>query len=421
MKKYLLLGALFLVGSIPMLAEIEDDIYYNPKQAAHKSNQTESKKNNRSNYIANFQDMNVDDYNMRGQYYVTPIDTIGARTENEQDFKYTTQIQKFYNPTIVVDNEDLLSDVLNNSYGNVTVEYNFNGVPTFGNWYTPGSWPYLWNNLYLGVGIYDPWYWGPSLTWSWGWGSSYWGWGPSWAWNSPWSWGWGPSWSWGWGPSYSWGWGPSYGWGWGSAYRPAYWADYRPGGNRPVGPNAGWSNGHRPNGNMASHGGYVPGGNAGLNGNHNSNYGYGRQPGQGALPTTRPGGNSSSDRYNIGGAASTNRGGYTIGADGHRRTGTTQSNGSSTGNYRTQNYNTGNYNTGTNSGRQNNSGAYNSNRSYNSGNSNRSYNSGNYNSGNSNRSSGSFNSGGHRSSGGAGSFGGGSRGSMGGGSRGGRR
>lgn len=427
MKKYYLLAAMILAGSIPMWADIEDDIYYNPKQAAHKSNQLTTTKQKQSNYIADFQDMDVDAYNLRGQYYVTPVDTIGARAESEQDFKYTTQIQKFYNPTIVVDNEDILSDVLNNSYGNVTVEYNFNGVPTFGNWYMANNWSTYWNDPYLKIGIYDPWYWGPALSWSWGWGSSYWGWGPSWAWNPSWSWGWAPAWTWG--PSWTWGWGPS--WGWAPSYAPNHWADYRPGGNRPVGPNAGWANGgHRPNGNMANHGNVGTNVRPGVNGN-NSNYNYGRQPGQGAFTsTTRPGNtnNTSGGRFNMGGSNSNaNRGGYSIGNDGHRRSTSTQTGGSSNGTRQPNN------NSNVSGGRQSNTGAFNYNydnavrsnsrtnnsesynsRSYNSGNSNRSYNSGN-----SNRSSGSFNSGGHRSSGG--SSGGGSRGSMGGGSRGGRR
>ena len=140
MKTYLLLASMVLAGTMPMMADIEDDIYYNPKNEAHKSNQTYESPKAQSNYIANFQDMDVDVYNSRGQYYSSPVDTIGAGVENAPDFVYTTEIQKFYNPTIVVDNEEILADVLENSYGNVTVEYNINGVPTFCGWGNPWFW-----------------------------------------------------------------------------------------------------------------------------------------------------------------------------------------------------------------------------------------------------------------------------------------
>ncbi|MFM9587593.1 hypothetical protein, partial [Streptomyces caniscabiei] len=82
--------------------------YYNPKKAEKEATQERVSRN----YIADFQDMDVDDYNRRGQYYVSPVDTIGMRAETDQDFVYTTQIQKYYNPTIVLDNVDLLTDVI---------------------------------------------------------------------------------------------------------------------------------------------------------------------------------------------------------------------------------------------------------------------------------------------------------------------
>ncbi|MDE6811128.1 MAG: hypothetical protein K2J15_02130, partial [Muribaculaceae bacterium] len=182
-KPYFLLAVMLAAGS-SLYAEIEDDIYYNPNNAAHDSNQAVHKKNRKSNYIPDYQDIDVDSYNARGQYYSTPIDTIGARVENDQDFVYTTQIQKYYNPTIVVDNQSLLSDILANSYGNVNIEYNINGIPSFGAW-----WGSIWNPVYWNVGLYSPYYYGGYYN--------PWYWGPSYSWN------WGPSWSWGWGPSWS--------------------------------------------------------------------------------------------------------------------------------------------------------------------------------------------------------------------------
>ncbi|MDE6234943.1 MAG: hypothetical protein K2M56_04250 [Muribaculaceae bacterium] len=358
MKKVLLLTSLLLAGIYPMFAEIEDDIYFNPKKAAHKSNQADNSSSSVNNYIANYQDMDVDEYNARGQYYLSPVDTIGQRTENEQDFVYTTQIQKFYNPTIVLDNEQLLADVLDNSYGNVTVEYNINGVPSFSGWWGPGfyTYPYYYNFPYYG-------YYGN--TWGWNFGpltGPYFsvGWGPAWGWNIAWNWGpsyWGPGY---WGPSY---WRPNY---WGPS-RPNYWASNRPGGNRPTGAAPGWST-HRPGiGNTA----HRPGGNRPYTsptlGNHSGNgnrpAGFGRQPGQGAYTTTRPGTSTGGNRYQSSG--STSRPGYTIGAGGHRVTGAgstatpNRGTGSNAGSYR-QPSTSGNSSVG--AGRQPNSGAFQSTR-----------------------------------------------------------
>lgn len=363
---------------LPVFADdYVDDIYYNPK----KDSFVGAKKKN-PNYIENFSDMDVDTYNLRGQYYNTPIDTIGARVSSEEDFVYTQQIQKYYNPTIVLDNSQLLADVLQNSYGNVEIVYN--GVtPAFLPSYRYG-WPYYsyYDPWYWNIGLagwYDPWYCGPS--WSWGWG-------PSWSWSPSWSWGWGPSWAWG--PS--WNWGPSWGWN-----RPN--GTWNPGGNRPVNPGYGWAGNHRNPGN-ARPAGTV--GNSGSNrppsdsqwsigGNYRGSYGSGA---------------SNSNKQNA--SSPNNYRGYTIGSDGHRYTGSGNgnvNNGSSNGNrnngYYGNNRNSSNsrgnsYNNNTNSNRNSN---YNTTR-----------NSGSY---NSNRSSG-------NGSFGSGSFGGGQR-STGGSGRGGRR
>lgn len=242
MKKILLtLGVLAL--SLPVAQAQYDDIYYNPdKPSASRTTQTKKQKQQKkSNYIADFSNMDVDEYNRVGDmYYATPVDTIGTAVENGQDFVYTQQIQKYYNPTIVLDNADLLEDVLNNSYGNVEVVINNNGVPVFSPYYS---------SVYYNYPFYASWNWGPSWTWTWGpsW-TWHWGWGPSWAWGPSWTWG--PSWSWGWRPGYYPGWGPS--WSWGPGYYPGGWhrpfhADYRPGAHRPTAPRPGWS-GNRPRG-----------------------------------------------------------------------------------------------------------------------------------------------------------------------------
>lgn len=178
MKNQLILSALVALGTPVLMAQgyFDDDIYYDPKKDQTTSFQKKKKK---SNYIANMADMDVDTYNRRGeQYYATPIDTIGAYAENGEDFVYTQQIQKYYNPTIVVDNADVLGDLLANSYGNVEIVIDNNGLPIFSPYtYSPWSYryypgwgfnagPWGWS-----VGFYDPWY-----SWNWGWN-----WGPSWA------------------------------------------------------------------------------------------------------------------------------------------------------------------------------------------------------------------------------------------------
>ena len=276
-----LLGITLAMIAVPVLrAQEYDDIYYNPKKST-----TSQKSQRESAYISDFSNVDVDTYNRRGEtYYSSPVDTIGATAQAGEDFVYTSQIQKYYNPTIVIDNSDVLGDILNNSYGNVEIVID-NGYPTFvpvysynPYWY-PTSWRYSWT-------------WGPSFTWSWCLGPS-WTWGPTWAWD------WGPSWTWG--PAWGWGYGPGY-YPWGPAYRPGrpYYADYRPGGHRPVGPRPGWSHNTRP--------GYA-------NGRHDNtrpgyNYAGGtsnRRPSYTAGSNSRPGSNTGAPQRNPN-ATTSNRG-----------------------------------------------------------------------------------------------------------------
>ena len=241
-REYIALIALLAcVGSLSA-QNYFDDIYYNPKKDKATTTKTTtaktaSKSAQQSYYISNMADMDVDAYNRRGeQYYVSQIDTIGSKAENGEDFVYTQQIQKFYNPTIVVDNANALGDVLANAHGNVEIVINDNGLPVFAPWYG-WNWPYY-NSI-----------WSP---WSWSWNIGPWGWSVGW--YDPWfAWGWGPGW---WNPGPSWGWGP----GWGPSWRPGPgWgpgpgpmATWRPGGNRPVGPRPGWSGVTQPGQGMAA-------------------------------------------------------------------------------------------------------------------------------------------------------------------------
>ncbi|MBD5280344.1 MAG: hypothetical protein HDS35_07360 [Bacteroides sp.] len=408
MKHQLYLTGLFLMTTSSIFAQsyFDDDIYYNPDKQ-QKTNAVKKQKK-QSNYIANMADMDVDTYNRRNQYYLSPIDTIGSGVENAEDFVYTQQIQKFYNPTIVVDNADVLSDVLANAYGNVEIVINDNGLPVFTPYYSYG-WPYYnrwgWNVGSWGwsMSFYDPWYawnWGPS----WGWGPG-WGYGPSWAWGPSWSWG--PSW--GWGPG--WGYGP----GWGG-YPPM--ANWRPNGNRPVAPAPGWGGNHRPG---------VGGGNAGLAHRVPSNGSNGMRPGTSTgRPATnnhRPGvtGNhvatipaSGMSSGRPGGTGVVNNNGkweYVNG--GHRvPAGTVTNNGNSTNG---SNRRPGTMSTGSNKQPNNTNNSYNN---RNNSNSNRNNYNTNSNSTNSNRS---FNTGRSGSYNRGGSFGGGARGTGGRSSGGGRR
>lgn len=212
-RNYLALIAVFACCGTAMAQDYFDDIYYNPKKDTSSSTVTTKKQEKKSNYIANFEDLDVDSYNRRGeQYYVSQIDTIGTAVENGEDFVYTQQIQKYYNPTIVVDNANALGDILSNARGNVEIVINDNGYPVFAPWYGYG-WPYY-------SSIWSPWSWGLNIG-PWGWNVG---------WYDPWyAWNWGPSW--GWGP----GWGPGPNWG------PGHFVTWNPRANRTVGPRPGWS------------------------------------------------------------------------------------------------------------------------------------------------------------------------------------
>lgn len=250
-KQLLALTALLIFGGTMFAQDYFDDVYYNPKkdksvekakipdEVTTVGRSVPSTQTN-STYIANMADMDVDAYNRRGeQYYVTSIDTIGSVVENGEDFVYTQQIQKYYNPTIVVDNANALGDVLSNAYGNVDIVINNNGYPVFAPYYG-WNWPYYSYS-------WSPWSWGVNIgPWGWsvGWYDPWYAWSPGW---------WGPSWSWG--PS--WGWGPSWrpgpGWHPGPSWRPGPWqmATWNPRGNRPAAPRPGWSHNTQPGGNLA--------------------------------------------------------------------------------------------------------------------------------------------------------------------------
>lgn len=272
-----------------------DDIYYNPQKDSKSSN-FKGVTHGNSNYVEDMSLVDVDAYNRRGEsYYLTPIDTIGTGVGNGEDFVYTQKIQKFYNPTIVVNNADLLNDIINNSYGNVQIVYENNNpiivsgfggyYPYYNNWWGPG-WNISWN-----------WGWGPSWSWSWGWG-------PSWSWNYPYN----PWYAGYWGPG--WGWGPAWGWG---RPRDPYYAQHhwRPYGNGSVGPRPGWSHNTRPGYNGSHRGSSTvrPGSNMSVASRPEINAGH--RPGAGNT-TIRPGGGNSYTRPGSAVTTRPNNGGSTV-------------------------------------------------------------------------------------------------------------
>lgn len=360
MKKSLIMMMSLIMAGIPAMKAqdvYEDDIYYNPK-AAEKER---AEKKRKANYIENIGAMDVDAYNLGGMLTPMPQDTIGLRQENGEDFVYTQQIQKYYNPTIVIDNADMLADVLNNSYGNVDIVVN-NGIIGFApysySWnrpyysgyysYSPWGWGSYWSPGWgwnVGLGWYDPWYsWGPS--WGFGWGGF---WGPGWAWNPGY-----------WGP----GWGPSWYPGWGGHHH--HYADYTPRGNRRTGAGGNWANNTRPGGNYAGQA---------------ANSGHRRVNGTSIKGTSTGNLQNGHRTYRYGGQTTTGN--------------STVSNKSyNSGNRRVYNYNTNSQNRSTTTNRQTyNMNTNNNRRSYNSTQSTqRSYNSGGFSTG----------GGGHRSTGGGG-------------------
>ena len=177
MKRCLFILSMMFVGSLCVIADEYDDIYFNP-------NKKSEVVVNENTEVVNGRD--VDEYNRFGGYYESEIDTIGSAISNGEDFVYTKQIQKYYNPTIVVDNAEVFDEVINSSYGNVEIVYNY-GVPSLATWYSPYYSVYYSPYYYLPYYYYSPY----SYWYSWAWG-------PTWAWYDPWYDPWYP----GWGPSY---------------------------------------------------------------------------------------------------------------------------------------------------------------------------------------------------------------------------
>lgn len=264
------LAASVLFPCAIMAQDFEDDIYYDGRKAEKQEQARQAQAAQQNPYAYGWQpsietERDVDEYNRFGGYYGTAVDTIGYNIANSEDFVYTQQIQKFYNPTIVVDNQDVLADVLNNSYGNVNVIYNPWG-PVFDSWaYMPYT--YVWGNPWYGLSVGGSWH-----RWDSPWYASWSPWFYPWY-DYGWNWGWGPSWNWGY-PCHGW---HHHSWAYGDYHRrPAM--GVRPGwtaGARPGRPSYGVASSRRPGANTVSpRRGYTGGGTLARPGN--SGLGSGR-------------------------------------------------------------------------------------------------------------------------------------------------
>lgn len=270
----------------------DDDIYYNPsKSKAAKTTETATSGKSYNSMASEFPsadtytvtpgqgvNIDVDAYNRRGAFAVDTVNARNSRNKPAGNFECTQQIERFYNPRVIIESTD--DDVAQYYYAEPDADVNI-----YIN--TPGYW---------GSSIYSPYYYGS--PWYWGTPRSWWYYN-SWAWNPTWSWGWDPYWSWTWGPS--WAWGPTWSWGWGGYY-PGYWGPAY----HPVRP--GWAN--RPSGNSRPC--YRPGGSDRGYGNSRPGYRGGNYYG-----TSRPSGTSPSYRPGTSGHGS-NSSGYRSGRGSNR-------------------------------------------------------------------------------------------------------
>ncbi len=368
--KIISVGTILLAAAFTATSQDFDDIYYNPSTAKAKAERKAKKdalKAQRQAVIISeaeassydyapadlYSDavgagtaISVDEYNRRGIFAVADTSQITAESGENGDFTYTQRIQRFHNPEVVANDEEVALYIAQQPETTVNIIVNDPGY--YGYWGSPWRYNSVWG--------YDP-FWGPSWAWGypsyWGWGYyPAWSWGPSWAWSWGWG-GWGPSWSWGWG-----GWGPAWGgsWAWGGpAGPPAHGVAGRPGtytynprrggdvpstGQRPgASAHRPTADGYRPgsglyptfdkNGNVS--GAVRPGAGSSYN-RPNSSQGY--RPGTSVSTGTsnknssnstysRPGrgGNSNSSSYRSGNSSGSTRSGSTGGGGGSRSTG----------------------------------------------------------------------------------------------------
>lgn len=276
-KKSLMLAMLVGVASVAVAQDIYDDIYYNPK-TDNKVKQVEKKVTQSSAAPAQYpaadtynydsgSTMDIDAYNRRGVFAVDTVSTAAGSEDETSDFACTRKIERFYNPDVIVENNDpnLAKVYYAEPQPSVNIIINSPGYWGWGNpYYSYWGWNYPYYSTYWGWNspfYYASWY-GPSWSWTWGWGPGWGGWGPGYGWRPGWG-AWGPGWG-----GYAWGWSrPN------NPRHPSAWQANHPGYGRPGGGNN--TIGQRPGVNSQR-----PGGN---------NIGGGSRPGN-ERPGVRPDG-----------------------------------------------------------------------------------------------------------------------------------
>lgn len=315
----------------------DDDIYYNPSKS-QKTTKTEKKQKSNATKVTVVDypaadsytvmpgqgvNIDVDTYNRRGIFANDTTSVAARKTSDPGSFEYTQQIERFYNPRVIIESPD--ETVVQYYYSDPTP--NINIVVN-----TPGYWGY--SPYYYG----SPWYWGTPYT-SWRW--NYWNSWNAWAYD-PWYWG--PSWSWSWGGYY-----PGY---WGGYY-PGYWGGYYPGYWGPAyrpSHTPGWAN--RPSGNVRpgastirpshSTGNYRPGSSRGTrpaygtsttpSTHYTPGRGTNRSAGSSRSGYTRPSGSDNGSGYRPGSSRSNNSNySYPSNNNSNRSTPSYRSSGSSRG------------------------------------------------------------------------------------------
>lgn len=282
------------LGMVSAQSYYDDDIYFDaskaekPKPVAKSTTgssyyQTADYPSADSYTVTGTRNISVDDYNRRG---IFASDSVSADS-TVNDFKYTRNIERYYNPDVVASqNDPELSNIYYMEPDQVNIYLNTPSGYWGYNYLTPAA---VWN-LSFGYPYYynywrwnSPWYWNSWYDpyWSWNWG---WGWGPSWAWGPSWSWG--PSWGWGWSRPRS----PRHPGGWGNS-------GYRPGNVPASGVRPGWSNGGRHQGSTvrpgSNNGNYRPGNS---NGMYRPGFNNNTRPGNNG--TYRPGNNTRPNNNN---------------------------------------------------------------------------------------------------------------------------
>ena len=186
-----------IVAAIPFFSFAQiDDMYFVPRKETKKQKEQQSSVQSSVQETPNYAEtsapdeyvqgngMDVDEYNRRYRWGNDNADASEDEAANEgnaredtvrgteEDYQYTKRILRFYAPTIgVAVSSPLYWDL---RYGPNSIYWDV---------YDDGFYAYAYPSS---------WYWGPTFSYSWGWGlyNPYWGWGGHWhaGWYDPWYW-----------------------------------------------------------------------------------------------------------------------------------------------------------------------------------------------------------------------------------------